>query len=147
MTMSCIPYIKTPIQQSTVYDYTLYTILQDTLTTVFCLWLFPVYDTSRHPYNSSLLMAISCIRYIKTLLQQTTVYGYFLYTIPQYILSTDHCLWVHPVYNTSRHPYNSPLFMAIACIRYLKTPLQHASNYGYALNRISQYALAIVHCL
>ena len=111
MAIPCIRYLKTPSQQSSVYDYFLYTIPQDTFTTVHCLLLCPVNDTSRHPYNSSLFMAIPCIRYLKTPLQPSSVYGYFLYTIPQDTLTTVLCLWLFPVYDTSRHPYNSPLFM------------------------------------
>ena len=141
MTMSCICYLKTPLQQFTVYDYVLYTIHQDTLTTVHCLWLYPVYDTSRHPYNSLLFMAISCIRYLKTPLQQFTAYGYFLYTIHQDTLTTDHCLWLFPVYDTSIHPFNRPPFMGTPCIRYLKTPLQQSSVYGYSLYTIPQDTL------
>ena len=147
MTMSCIRYLKTPLQQFTVYCYSLYTIPQDTVTTVLCLWLYPVYDTSRHPYNLPPFMAISCIRYLKAPLQPSSVYGYFLYTIPQDTLTTVHCLWLYHVYDTSRHPYNSPLFMAISCIRYLKTPLQQSSVYGYFLYTIPQDILTTVHCL
>ena len=92
MTMSCMRYLKTPLQQFTVYDYFLYTIPQDNLATVHCLRVCPVNDTLRHPYNSSLFMAFPCIRYLKTPSQQSSVYDYFLYTIPQYNLATVHCL-------------------------------------------------------
>ena len=110
MTIHCSSYMNMPLECSLLHVSATYTITQDVF------------------YDCPLLMAMPCIRYLNMPLQMSTVYDCSLYTIAQHALTvhaqdtltTVHCLWLYPVYDSSRHPYNSPLFKTMPCIRYLK---------------------------